>query len=78
MMDGGVISALLATSLGDQLQEAGEIQPKNPREDMISSEAKAKAVGSRVPRSRGSNKQESCSFSCFIKGTLLAVKAWLA
>lgn len=46
MMDGGVISVLLATSLGDQLQEAGEIQPKNPREDMISSEAKAKAVGS--------------------------------
>jgi hypothetical protein len=32
MMGGGVISALLATTLGDQLQEAGETQPKDPRE----------------------------------------------
>lgn len=76
----GVISALLATLLGNQLQKLEKYNQRTQEgTDMLySPEAKAKAAESRVPRPRGSNKQENRSLSCLSKPKLLgAVKVWL-
>lgn len=61
----GVISALLATSLGNQLQKLEKYNQRTQEgtDVLYSPEAKAKAAGSRVPRPRGSNKQTQAARS---------------